>query len=134
MKLTIKFLELDSINKKGRIYNKEAGEIMVKTCNKRIKKFGAVYGELEPDFIDGISDSLSRASHIITDIRIEDNRYLVADIFVINTHSGKIAKEIMNNLTLSPRSTGFVGEDNVVEISDFFTLDLIPKEESSYDL
>lgn len=132
MNITIKFLELDVLNKNGRIYNKEAAESIIENFDKRINTIGCVYGELgAPEQFD---TSLSNCSHTISSIRIEDEKYMVADINILNTKLGKEAIKIIDTLTLSPRSAGFIREGNIVEISRFFTLDLISKEESAYDL
>lgn len=129
---TFKVIEIGKLNKNNRIYNKETATQIVETFKSKAKD--CMFGEEgHPEYFD---TSLSKATHVVKDIRIEGN-YVVADIKLLNTASGNHVKSIMEEFpdyySLSPRSAGTIDEKNTVNLKKFFTLDLIPKDQSAFE-
>lgn len=129
MNKTFKVIEIGKLNLNNRIYDDKAANIIVETFKSKPPK--TMLGELEhPNHFDV---SLKMVSHMIEDIRIEEN-WVIADIKILNTPMGKAAKQCIDNLVLSPRSAGTIDENNIVQLKKFFTLDLISKETSAFNI
>lgn len=80
-------LELDTPNKNGRIYPKATIERFLKTRGDKplICTMGA----------SGFDVNLNHASHIVEKLYLQDNK-LMANVRVLNTPMGNIAKSLIN--------------------------------------
>ena len=114
---------LDSPNKNGRIYTKECMKKAIADTKKLIeeKRF---LGELEQPQYTGIN--LSNVSHMITDLRIEENK-IVADIQVLKTPKGILLQEMMDakEIEFVQRGLGKIGKDNIVTDYTLITIDAV---------
>lgn len=90
--LTLKCLEIDKETPYG-VFNLETANEIVSQINDKISLFGNVFGEFGHDY-EIFDTSLSKASHAISGIRIEDN-FIVCDFTILSTYCGKILKEFI---------------------------------------
>ena len=114
---------LDIPNKNGRIYTKECMKKAIADTKKLIeeKRF---LGELEqPQYTD---INLSNVSHMITDLRIEENK-IVADIQVLKTPKGFLLQEMMDakEIEFVQRGLGKIGKDNIVTDYTLIAIDAV---------
>jgi len=125
-KFTATLLPLNVSNVNGRMYvNNDNLRDSIEDLNKRVETLGVVYGEYNHK--DVFDTSLSRCSHTIKNIRIEDDK-VVGDITILNTHWGKELEEAYKDLGLGgicfgPRCMGIM-QDGVVFIKKLFTFDV----------
>jgi len=117
------------MNKNGRIYKKSVVEPHVIEFNNRVSKIGAVYGEIgHPDVFD---TSLSRASHVIKDLKICGDE-VIGTIETLSTYHGKELRDNFDSYVFRSRGAGYVDEDNCVILEKIFTFDAIPVSEDSW--
>ena len=140
-------LQTDVVNKNGRIY---PGHIFMKELEryKEQIKNGSAFGEL--DHPSNSVVSVSNVSHVVTDIYVKfpkvprkkkkkmkkQGTYNYNTVFVkykiLNTKSGKLAKQFIYNLVPSPRGIGSVDANGVVNDDyQLISIDLIRKETKS---
>ena len=109
-------------NGNGRVYPHAILEREVNTYLTMVKERRAL-GEL--DHPDTSVINLSNASHLVTDIWMDDNKCM-GKIEVLNTPSGNVLKELVNagvKLGISSRGMGSVSERNgVTMVEDDFQL------------
>lgn len=92
-----------------------------------------LYGQI--DFPDNFNISLTHASHVIRNIRIEGD-LLLGDITILDTWKGTeltaIIESIPDSIVFRPRSTGTVNERRQVVNLNVITFDAINKSEDSF--
>jgi hypothetical protein len=120
MILTGKLQEGGVVNGNGRVYPPNILMREVKTYQKLVKERRAL-GEL--DHPEDSVINLKNASHMVTAIWMEDNS-VMGKVQVLNTPSGKILQELVNDgvkLGISSRGMGSVSESqgNTVVEDDF---------------
>ena len=111
MMLTGKLQEGGVVNGNGRVYPPQVLMREVKNYQKLVKEKRAL-GEL--DHPDDSVINLKNASHMVTHIWMEDNT-VMGKVKVLNTPSGKILQELVNDgvkLGISSRGMGSVSESN----------------------
>lgn len=115
--LSGKLQEADRRNGNGRVYPKAILEREMKNYQKLVKEKRAL-GEL--DHPEDSVINLKNASHMVTDVWWDGNN-VMGKVKVLNTPSGKILKELVNDgvkLGISSRGLGSVREhqgDTIVE-------------------
>lgn len=139
-------IRLNEKNKNGRIYTEEI--FLTALADYLVKKetTGVLYGELgHPESFD---IGLKNVSHTIESAKLkypkvprklkkklkksgQYHKTLFADIRLLDTPNGKLAKSIIDTLTLSPRGTGTVDENGVIRDYKLFSFDLIDKKEKA---
>ena len=118
--LTGKLQEADVQNGNGRVYPHRVLMREMKNYQKLVQERRAL-GEL--DHPDTSVINLANASHLVTDIWMDDNKCM-GKIEVLNTPSGRVLKELVNagvKLGISSRGLGSVNEvaGNTVVQEDF---------------
>lgn len=104
----------------------ESVESQIGLLNEKINTFGFVYGEVgNPDLFD---ISLTRVSHLIRNLSLEDGR-VYGDVRFLENDNGKLADSFINELNcrFGIRSAG-VYRDGEVVIKSIFTWDVINDE------
>lgn len=135
-------MEVGKRNRNGRIYPEELFKNSINEFITRKDKLGVAYGELgHPDTFD---ISLTNISHTIDDIKLKfakvprkkkkqmkkagtyKRTQFVVSYTILDTNMGKVAKKIAKDLVPSPRGTGSLDENGVVQ-SDYklLAIDLI---------
>lgn len=107
-------------DRRGRRYNREDLEKQIQG-----KVF---YGELDSNH--GLDINLSRVSHSLENIRIDDDG-MRCDINVLDTPLGKVVESLIDagvELKTSIRATGLLGDDLTVSDLTLITFDLIGDE------
>lgn len=149
MKISKEVIRLNEKNKNGRIYTEEI--FLTALADYLLKKetFGAgvLYGELgHPKSFD---IGLKNVSHTIESAKLKYPKVprklkkklkksglyrksiLFADIQLLDTPKGKVAKSIIDRLVLAPRGTGKTDENGMVTDYQMFSIDLINKEDKA---
>lgn len=140
-------LRTDVVNKNGRIYPAHIFMRELERYKEQIKN-GSALGELEHPPTTVVS--LTRASHIVTDIYVKfpkvprkkkkkmkkQGTYNYDTVFVnykiLNTESGKLAKQFVDALVPSPRGIGTLDPNGTVcDDYQLISVDLIRKETKS---
>ena len=93
MRITAELLKIGDVNLNGRIYTREAAELMVEQFNLKVAEHGFFFGQL------GFGDSadtttLQRVSHNVNEISIRQDR-VVGDITIMDTPEGKTLKSLV---------------------------------------
>ena len=114
------------INLNQRVYDKEAGEMMV--ASAKLKE-GRLYGEL--GYPDKFDTTLGNVSHTISNVRMVED-LIIGDIQVLDTTSGKLLNECLSEMVFRPRMVGILDEDGHVKITKFGTFDANTIAEDSY--
>lgn len=113
VKVTATVAESDIPNKNRRIYPKKILESMI---DKFIPK--TIIGQLgEVDQKDPCVIYLSKASHMINEMKLEDNK-LVVEIETLKTEQGNLLKEMIENNSVSFSMVG-VGNGKIDENKHF---------------
>ena len=97
-------LEMDVPNKNNHVYPKYVIEQVVEMWKGK-----QMLGQIDmPTFADEKSHflQLDRASHVVENLRIDDNNYLIGDITVLKTPAGKLLDDLMTVDGLCFRSCG----------------------------
>ncbi len=119
------FMQSAIKNKNGRLYPINEIQTAVTSAQVRIKESNGIFGEL--DHPQTLSINLDRISHVITEIRMEDNN-AIGKAKLLSTPMGNIAKELANSgvaLGVSSRGAGQVNEDGGVQGFNFVTVDIV---------
>lgn len=123
-KLTVRICQADVPNKNGRTYTRETLEGLTKT-----KPDEVILGTLGmPTELTGNLD-LSKVSHSVSNLRIDEGGYLVGDFTVLETPHGKILKELLSapDSTISFRTAGFANiiEDGIVSNFELISINAV---------
>ena len=124
--ITATILELDTPNKNGRVYSKEVGEQIAHQIQERLRD-GVLWGQLNGQDDPGCALDLSKVSHKTVGARVEGTS-LVADMELVDTPCGKIARELLahdTNIGFRPRGTGIVSQDGVISHYVLVSVDLV---------
>lgn len=133
MKLTGTFLYWDQKNLNDRTYPKSIAEKMVNEFNKREE---ASFGELGYPKENFQEINVRNISHKIEEIHInEENKSIEGTIEILDTPSGKMVKEILeevkdSKLSCRPRGVGEVDEDGNVTNFELISFDLVAGEDA----
>lgn len=109
-KLRGKFQKCDEQNNNGRIYPKKVLESQVKAIQEKIGDRSLV-GALDHPANDAIH--LSQASHLITNLWIEDNGDVMGECEILSTPNGQIVQNLIDDgvkIGISSRGVGSVQE------------------------
>ena len=121
------FTEFDVKNRNDRIYTKDKFLPHLQELNERIKVLGAVYGEF--DHPDAFDISLSRISHVLEDVRFNQEKNRIdGSIRLLSTHYGKEAQALVQDkcpIFVSSRAAGVTESDGTVTIKKLFTYDAV---------
>lgn len=102
MNHTFKLLPLDQTLSSGRFYPRKVVEECLKECHEDLKA-RRLMGEI--GIITDAKIHLDNVTHLVTDLRIEDN-VLVADVEILDSPKGKYLKEYLEKkgrVTAHPR-------------------------------
>ncbi len=127
---TFVVMELDKPNKNNRIYTRKCMEQAIADTKKLVEENRFV-GEL--DQISSTSVNVSNVSHIVKNIRIEDNKVL-ADIQILNTPRGHQLKELLDEKKISfvPRGLGKIDSDRTISDYKLISIDAVPSSDVYY--
>jgi len=109
-KLRGKFQKCDEQNNNGRIYPKKVLESQVKAIQEKIGDRSLV-GALDHPTNDAIH--LSQASHLITNLWLEDNGDVMGECEILSTPNGQIVQNLIDDgvkIGISSRGVGSVSE------------------------
>ena len=128
-KLRGKFQKCDEQNNNGRVYPRKILENQVKAIKEKIDDRSLV-GALDHPSNDAIH--LSQASHLITNLWVENNGDVMGECEILSTPNGKIVEALLNDgvkIGISSRGLGSVSEgtNGKVVNEDFklITFDLV---------
>lgn len=119
------FMQAESKNKNGRIYQLSEMTTAVQNAREYIKEYGGIFGE--GDHPEGLKINFSNISHVVTELHMNGNN-VSGKLKLLDTPMGLIAKELSRSgarYGVSSRGTGTVRPDGVVEGFNFVTLDLV---------
>lgn len=118
------FMQGEVSNGNGRIYSAQELAHVTESSMNRIKQGFTIYGELNHP--DNLQIDLNNVSHIITEMRMDENNVL-GKAKLLNTPKGQIAKAILEGggkLGVSSRGSGNVVEGRVNGFS-LVTIDIV---------
>lgn len=121
MKLECSLIEADKPTVNGRIYPRESLE-------KAIEDFNAKDEEVVHIGTLGTCTELSldKASHEIKDLWLTEDGYMEAEVKLLDTIYGRLAKSLDSSLLqLSPTFTATVNEDMVVDVDSIQHINII---------
>jgi hypothetical protein len=128
--MRVPLLKADEVNLNGYMYTEDVIKNAIEDYKKKIDE-GQSFGELGyPDSDASITD-ISRISHKVTDIEMND-KTLFGKIEILDTAKGNDLKKIIDNVVFRPRSVGNVNEDGTVTIEKIISFDAILKDTDSY--
>jgi len=129
-KKTVKLLRFDVMNLNNRVYTKEGFMSHLEEMKAKIKKYGCVYGQV--GFPDNFDISISKASHKITDIYVE-NDFVMGEIEILENKNGDTLLSLIESTVFRSRGSGTVDNDtNEVKLKKLFTFDAVDKNTDSY--
>lgn len=120
------FAQFGVLNNNERMYEENEYLPHLEYLNKKIGKRNLL-GEL--DHPDKFDISLSRVSHVIEHLEYnKEKRQIIGKVRLLDTPSGKIAKELVESgvpISISSRAAGLVESTKKVKIRKIFTYDLV---------
>jgi len=120
------FAQFGVVNNNDRIYEENEYLPHLDYLQKKIKD-NRLLGEL--DHPEKFDISLSKVSHVIEKLDYDkDKRQLVGRVRLLDTPSGRIAKELVESgvpISISSRAAGLVESTKKVKIKKIFTYDLV---------
>jgi hypothetical protein len=130
-------ISLDKPNKNNRVYSKTLFEKALKDITPKIEErsfLGTLFG-LGDDFNIGVNN----ISHVVTELKIDDDGNLVGTIEVLDTPVGERVKRLIESgeASLSPRGFGSViniqRELHLIDENDYklISIDVIEKKEKA---
>jgi hypothetical protein len=133
IEITTTLMKLGEVNLNGRIYeNNENLREQINNFNRMVEENGVMFGELGwPEWPVNFKINIGAASHSIKNVRIEGDN-VVGDITILNTVSGKILKETLDQTVFRPSSIGNVSHDGTVNIQKIISFNAIPLSEDSF--
>lgn len=134
MKFTTTLLKLNEVNLNGRIYqNNDNLREAIEEYNSKQFQFGEI------GFSDNFDTSLNNVSHVVDNVRIEDNLVL-GDVTILSTDKGKILKDLLNidnnvnnNVVFRSKSSGVVGDGGVVTLRKLHSFDVVNSNEDPFN-
>lgn len=121
------FTELNVLNRNNRIYTKENFVPHVEALMDKKNKLGVIYGEF--DHPEGFEITLTRSSHKIESLKYdESSNSILGSIKLLNNYFGREAKALVdddNPLFVSSRASGITEANQLVQIRQLFTYDLV---------
>lgn len=155
-----KLIPLNIKNRNGRIYTKEVVEEALVDFNDRIRKYGAVLGELNPKFETRNITELSEISHSVKKVWIKEEEIpkidsmddenwwdgpdpyekkysLWGEIDFLETPTGKIIQELSDenfdeNFVFGLRGTGIVDDNGIVTNLHIISFDIVNKSDGAW--
>lgn len=140
-------IRLNKKNRNGRMYTNDVFQKALEDYMLKKESTGVLYGELgHPTSFD---ISFSNVSHSIESLRmgyakvprklkkklkksvLYHKSILFANIRLLDTPMGQVAKSIIDSLALSVRGSGKIDENGTVTDYKIFSLDLINKEDKA---
>lgn len=115
-------------NLNNRIYTKEECEKIVEMFNSTERPVFGQLGYPEESFDDV---SLTKASHMISDLKIEGDE-LVGTISILETDEGTKLKKMINEGVFRPRCIGTINDKNEVIVDKIISFDFVPKETDAF--
>lgn len=115
--ITGPFLVGEQKNRNGRVYPSHVLSKEVKRYNEEYVTKNRAFGELGHP--DSPSINLDRVSHLITNLKQEDNAVFIGKAKILETPMGKIAKSLLEGgatLGVSSRGMGSLKETNGVNV------------------
>ena len=100
----------------------------------RVDKPGLLLGEI--GYPEDFEVSLSRVSHSIKNVRIEED-LLIGDIEILNTSSGNNLKKMIEEgleIVFRPRAVGVINENKEVTVDKLLAFDAIPATTDSFNI
>jgi len=120
------FTEIGVRNKNNRIYEEKEVLPHINELKEKVAS-SKLLGEL--DHPKDFDISLSNVSHVVEDLRYDENKkQVLGKIRLLNTSKGKEAQALVKDgipLHISSRAAGTVDESGKVKIKKFFTYDLV---------
>ncbi len=120
------FAQFGVVNNNARIYEEVEYLPHMEYLSKKISE-NRLLGEL--DHPEKFDVSLSKVSHIIEKLEyLKDKRQIVGRVKILDTPSGRIAKELVESgvpISISSRAAGLVESNKQVKIKKIFTYDLV---------
>jgi len=120
------FAQFGVVNNNDRIYEENEYLPHLEYLKKKINE-KRLLGEL--DHPEKFDVSLSKVSHVIERLEYDKNkRQIVGRVKLLDTPSGKIAKELVESgvpISISSRAAGLVESNKKVKIKKIFTYDLV---------
>lgn len=120
------FAQFGVVNNNDRIYEENEYLPHLEYLRKKINE-KRLLGEL--DHPDKFDISLSKVSHVIEKLDYDKNkRQIIGRVKLLDTPSGKIAKELVESgvpISISSRAAGLVESNKKVKIKKIFTYDLV---------
>ncbi len=121
------FTELNVLNRNNRIYTKENYVPHVEALMEKKNNLGVIYGEF--DHPEGFEITLARTSHTIESLKYdESSNSILGSIKLLNNYFGKEARALVdddNPLFVSSRASGITEANQLVQIRQLFTYDLV---------
>ena len=125
--LTGTFLEADKPNANGRVYPRAVLEDIARQIKE---KDGRVFGQV--GFPEGTSVDLSKVSHIVGDVHVNEQGELIGKIIPLKTPAGEILTSLLEdfkknkvNYGFRPAGIGKVDENGVVSDYRLISIDLV---------
>lgn len=126
---TVRLLEIGKPDSNNVIYSKEAIKQLEEKFSEKIDKFNC-FGSLGNDssYFDNCVN-LSKVSHSIERV-YSDEQFLMADIKILDTPSGKLLQSLKDSAIFVSSSIGTISNNEVVEIVDVITIDAMYNQQS----
>jgi hypothetical protein len=132
--VTVSLLKINEMNLNGRIYTKEAAELMISQFEESRNKIGAFLGELGFPENGDCNINLKNVSHDVQKMWLDGNT-VYGTIKILDTPSGKKVTEMLkgDQIVFRSRSTGIIDSDtNEVKITKLFSFDAVPADTDAF--
>ena len=122
--LTVRIAQADVPNLNGRVYPRNVLEQVAKDVQQ--KDPARVFGTIGMPI--GANLDISNISHSVSNLRLDDEGYLIGDVMILETPQGEIMKRIMAaDMSRSFRVAGIgklAEHDGITEVVDFRLLSI----------
>jgi hypothetical protein len=138
MKITGKILSVDTLTPCGEIYPRELIESELLRLSEQLKE-RRFLGTFDTEFTEVVD--LTKASHIVTDLRLEGND-LIADIDIFSSVAGENLKKLIGDTsvfpaigtTFFPRGLGsYMSDGKTLANYELISVDAVPTNEAKGD-